>query len=144
MRKKVLEQKETVEGKKKLLSVNRFECSVINRTQFKGSGNLRRFLSRLTNFLQHTVSARRRHLLHIRAAGCLKKKKKARREGEQPPHTPYIEQFSTGKRTSVKTGHFSKFCTPQNVIFVRKSVFGCFQERARVFCAFNFAMSNDC
>lgn len=64
-------------GKKKLFSVNMFECAVINRVQFKGSGNLKRFLSRLTNFLQHAVSARKRHLLHIRAAGCFKKKKKA-------------------------------------------------------------------
>lgn len=81
----MLGQKETVMGGKKLLSVNMFECSVINRAQFKGSGNLRRFLSRLTNFLQHAVSARKRHLLHIRAAGCLKKKKKACRGESNPP-----------------------------------------------------------
>lgn len=121
----MLGQKETVVGGKKLLSVNMFECSVINRAQFKGSGNLRRFLSRLTNFLQHAVSARKRHLLHIRAAGCLKKKKR-HVGGEQPPLSPYIEQFSTGKRTSVKTGHFSKFRTLWNVILrgkVRLDVF---------------------
>lgn len=60
-------------GGKKLFSVNVFECAVINRAQFKGSGNVRRFLSRLTSFLQHAVGAGKRALLHIRMAGCLKK-----------------------------------------------------------------------
>lgn len=76
-----------------LLSVNRFECSVINRTQLKGSGNLRRFLSRLTNFLQHAVSARRRNFLHIRAAGCLKKKKRHVGGRTTPSHPLYRAVF---------------------------------------------------
>ena len=64
-----------IAGGKKLFSVNMFGCAVVNRAQFKGSGNLRRFLSRLTNFLQRAVSARKRHHLHISTAGCFKKKK---------------------------------------------------------------------
>lgn len=128
---------------KKLLSVNRFECSVINRTQFKGSGNLRRFLSRLTNFLQHTVSAGRRHLLHIRAAGCLKKKKRHVGGRATPSHPLYRAVFHR-KTYICENRALQQILYSSGCHFARKSVFGCLQERDWVFCSFIFATSNNC
>lgn len=130
-------------GEKELFSVNVFECAVINRAHFKGSGNLRRFLSRLTNFLQYSVGAGKSDLLHIRTAGCLKKISVC---GRTPP-IPYTEPFSSGKRTSVETGHFSKSGALSDVILQGKVCFllmvhafclGIFRRGLWVFLVFNF------
>lgn len=106
-----------------------FECSVINRAQFKGSGNLRRFLSRLTNFLQHAVSARKRHLLHIRAAGCLKKKKRHVGGRATPPQPLYRAVFHR-KTYICENRALQQIPYSLECHFARKSAVGCFQERA--------------